>query len=215
MPAILPLESTSLADILELTTHVTRAHGVLAIPTESFYALAAPALDPAAVRRVHELKGRPEGKPLLVLIAERTQLDLLIDHIPPAALPLMDEYWPGPLTLIFPAASRLPAELTAGTGSVGIRQLGIPALVPFLRHIGPVTGTSANRSGLPPARTAQEVRAVFDQDVGLILDGGRTPGQLASTIVDARPPVQLLREGPISRESLHAVLDPLGIALKP
>ena len=127
----------------------------------------------------------------------------------------MNTFWPGPLTLVFPASPRLPTELTAGTGSVGIRQLGIPALTPILQHIGPVTGTSANRSGLPPARTAQEVQAAFDADIDLILDGGPTPGGKPSTIVDTSDPVHLVREGPISREQIHATLATVGIAFKP
>ena len=215
MPTVLPLDSRSLPHILDLTRQTTRAGGVVAIPTESFYALAAAATNPAAVRLVYELKGRPEGMPILVLIADRTQLDALVDRIPPAAEVLMNTYWPGPLTLVFPASSRLPTELTAGTSSVGIRQLGIPELTPILQHIGPVTGTSANRSGSPPARTAEEVQSTFNGEIDLILDGGPTPGGKPSTIVDARDPVQVLREGPVSREQIQATLATAGIAFKP
>ena len=215
MPTIVPLDSRSLPHILDLTTQIIRACGVVAIPTESFYALAASALDPAAVRRVYELKRRPEGKPILVLIADRAQLHALVDHIPPAAEVLMNTYWPGPLTLIFPASPRLPTDLTAGTGSVGIRQLGRSELTPILQHIGPVTGTSANHSGSPPAQTAQEVQSAFNGEIDLILDGGPTPGGTPSTIVDTSDPVHLVREGPISRDQIQATLATVGIAFKP
>ena len=162
MPTLIRLEASSLPDILDRCAQVIRTNGVIAMPTESFYALAAAATQPAAVRRVYELKGRAEGKPILVLIADRTQLHALVDHIPPAAELLMNAYWPGPLTLVFPASPVLPNDLTAGTGSVGIRELGVTELKLILQHIGPVTGTSANRSGSPPARTAEEVQSAFD-----------------------------------------------------
>lgn len=202
MPRILPLQPAPSPEVLGAVNRVFRASGVIAVPTESFYALAASAWDPVAVQRLCAIKGRPPGKPILVLIGDRAPLAPLVAEIPPAAGVLMDRFWPGPLTLVFAASRKLPESLTAGTGSVGIRHVALPVLSAVLREIGPVTGTSANRSGDAPARTAQEVRAALGDWVDLILDSGPTPEALPSTIVDTRDPVRLLREGPIGRDQI-------------
>ncbi len=211
MSSILTLRSDSFPTVLAACTHVLRASGVLAIPTESFYALAASPLDPVAIRRLCSIKGRPEGKPILVLIAERDQLPPLVAHVTQTAQVLMDHLWPGPLTLIFDNSPQVPQALTAGTGSVGIRQVAVPTLVALLREVGPVTGTSANRSGAPPARTAEDVQTAFGDEVALIVDDGPAPGGPPSTILDTRDPVRLLREGHISRHQINAVLANAGL----
>src|SRR5204862_5587 len=100
---------------------VLRRGGLVAFPTETFYGLGAAALDRAAVRRVFEVKGRPASMPLLVLIDAPARLRDVVDDIPPRAQPLIDRHWPGPLTLVFRAAAHVPSELTAGTGTVGVR----------------------------------------------------------------------------------------------
>ncbi len=211
MPTIFTLQPAPSPEVLGAAAEVLQASGVIAIPTESFYALAASAVDPVAVQRVCAIKGRPSGKPILVLIGDRTQLAPLVAHVTPAAQVLMDRFWPGPLTLVFSASRTLPEDLTAGTSSIGIRHVAIPAVSALLREIGPVTGSSANRSGIAPARTAQEVQAALGDEVDLILDNGATPGALPSTIVDTREPACLLREGPIGRDSIASALAAAGL----
>ena len=125
----------------------------------------------------------------------------------------MERFWPGPLTLIFSASPLLPEVLTSGTGSVGVRQPAHAGLALLLRQVGPLTGTSANRSGDQPARTAEEVQTTLGSEVDLILDGGPTRGGLPSTIVDTVSPIRLLREGPISRQQIETVLSMAGMAL--
>jgi L-threonylcarbamoyladenylate synthase len=214
MAVILPLSPDAGAGALTEAVRVVRRGGVLAIPTESFYALAAPALHAQAVQRVSRMKGRPDGKPILVLVADRTQLRSLVRDIPLAAVVLMDHFWPGPLTLIYPASAGVPEALTAGTGTVGIRQSAYPSLAPVLQRLGPLTGTSANRSGEQPARTAAEVQRAFGAALDLILDGGQTAGGLPSSLVDTAGPVRLLREGPISREQIEAALKQVDLVLE-
>lgn len=214
MAAIIPLPSDPPARALEQAEQVVQRGGVLAVPTESFYALAAPALNPLAVERVRAMKGRRDRKPILVMIADRGQLTLLAAEVPPAAAALMDAFWPGPLTLTFPASSLLPEVIMAGGKTVGIRQPCSPLLVPVIERVGPLTGTSANRSGQRPADTAASVQSDFGNMLDLILDGGQTPGGAPSTVVDTAGPVRLLREGPISRAQLEAVLKPAGIVLE-
>jgi len=213
MATVLSLQLDSSGRVFEEVTRILRQSGVIAMPTESFYALGASTSDEVAVRRVCAIKGRPQGKPILALIVDRAQLTALVDEVTSAATTLMERFWPGPLTLIFPASPRLPNVLTAGTGSVGVRQTAHTGLAPLLRQVGPLTGTSANRSGEPPARTAEDVQRTLGSEVDLILDGGMTTGGLPSTIVDCGSPIRLLREGPISRQQIEAALSLAGITL--
>jgi len=171
--------------------------GLVAFPTETFYGLGANALDPAAVRRIFEVKGRPESKPLLVLVDSIDLAESLVKEVSAAARELMTKYWPGPLTLIFRAIASLPDELTAGTGTVGIRVPRHPVAFELVRAAGlPITAPSANRSGEEPPATAADVQRVFGGKIELILDGGATTGGLPSTILDVTvTPPKLIRRG--------------------
>lgn len=220
MGRVLRLDSADQAGrSLALTeaARVTAAGGILAMPTESFYALGVSvgcsARQAEALRRLCLIKGRPEGKPLLVLIGNLSQLPSLVAGITPAAEILMRQFWPGPLTIVFPAASGLPDLLTGGTGTIGVRLSASAVLKEVLGHTGPLTGTSANRSGQPPARTAGEVETTMGEQLDIILDGGAAPATLPSTIVDTQGPLRLLREGPISREQLESALAVSGMTL--
>jgi len=201
------------AAVASEAARIVQGGGVIAIPTESVYALGAGAFDDAAVRRVCAIKGSREHKPILVLIADRSQLDMLVACVPRAATVLMDRFWPGPITIVFPASPRLPIALTAGTGTIGVRLPAQPLLAALLRATGPLTGTSANRSGEPPARTAREVQEKLGNDVDLIVDGGTARVMLPSTVVEVGEPVRVLREGPIGRTAIEAVLKKAGMAL--
>ena len=209
----LPFTSDPSGDVLETASRLLDTGGVLAMPTESYYALGVRACDGKAVHRLCAIKGRRDDKPILVLISNRTQLAQLVTDIPHAAQVLMDRFWPGPLTLVFPAAAHLPQELTRGTGTVGIRQPARHDLLRLLQHVGPLTGTSANWTGHPPVRTAEQVMEELGGDVDLVLDGGETPGGLPSTLVDTTGFIRVLREGPVSREAIRVVLKESGILM--
>jgi len=150
-------------------------------------------------------------RPLLVLIRSRSDLEALVSEITPMAERLMEAFWPGPLTLVFRACAAVPTVLTAGTGTIGVRlsaHLDVRRLLEVVD--GPLTGTSANRSGHPPATTAEEVQQALGADLDLILDGGPTPGELPSTVLDVTvTPARLLREGCIPRASLRSILGSL------
>jgi len=197
--------------IVRDAVRIVRNGGVLAMPTDSVYALGACVFDEAAVRRVCAIKGQREQKPILVLIADRSQLEALVACVPPAAAALMDRLWPGPLTIVLPASPRLPAALTAGTGTIGVRLPAQPLLAKLLHATGPLTGTSANRSGESPARTARDVAKSLGDDVDLILDGGPASATLPSTVVEATGIVRVLREGPIGRSAIQTALAEEGI----
>ena len=188
---------------------VVRGGGVIAFPTETFYGLGVDPFNVQAVRRLYDLKGRsPQTSPILVLIRSRDELQALVSEITPAAERLMQAYWPGPLTLVFRAAAAVPSVLTAGTGTIGVRLPAYPDVQRVLEVVGgPLTGTSANRSGQPPATTADEVERAFGTEIDLVVNGGPTPGGLPSTVVDTTvSPPRLIREGRVSQAALRVVL---------
>jgi L-threonylcarbamoyladenylate synthase len=179
---------------------VLRRGGLVAFPTETFYGLGAAALDAAAVRRVFEVKGRPSSMPLLVLVDSAARLRHVAIDVPERARTLMDRHWPGALTLVFRAAPQLPAELTAGTGTVGVRVPNHRVARALVSQLGlPVTAPSANPTGGDPPTTADGVLAYFRDVLDLVLDGGPTPGGAPSTVVDVTvDPPRVLRRGAIT-----------------
>jgi L-threonylcarbamoyladenylate synthase len=185
-----------------------REGGIAAVPTETFYALAVNPFDEAALTRLFALKARPPEKPVLVLVGTLGMLTQVVAGVPEVGDRLMAAFWPGPLTLILPARPGLPDLLTGGTGTIGVRIPRQAATCRLLIALGfPVTGTSANRAGQPPLAGAEEVAREFGGEVGLILDTGRCPGGLPSTIVDvtASPP-RLVRAGAVPPRRLKEVV---------
>lgn len=213
MAMTVPFVPESQEEIILQAARVVAAGGLVAIPTESYYALGASPVNAQAVERVFQVKQRPERKPLLVLVADLMQLSHLVQSVPRAASLLMERFWPGPLTLVFVAAASLSPVLTGGTGSIGIRLPASPLLLDLLRRVGPLTGTSANRSGASPVTTAEEVQRAVGEDIQLILDGGRTAGGPPSTIVDVRGPIRLVREGALPVTSVVEALESAGLHL--
>lgn len=185
---------------------LVEAGGLVAFPTESFYGLGADALDAAAVARVFEVKGRPDGKPVLVLVDSFDMVTALAAGIPDGARALMARHWPGALTVVLEASARVPAGLTGGTGTIGVRMPGhavARALVAAAAR--PITAPSANPSAAPPPLTADAVRRYFDGRVELILDGGPTAGGTGSTVADCTVwPPRILRQGPVVIEGACA-----------
>ncbi len=182
--------------------------GIAAIPTESFYALAANAMDAAAVKRLIDLKRRSEGHPILLLISSADELPKYVADIPGQAKCLIERFWPGGLTMVFEAGANISPLLTGNTGKIGIRVSGHPVAREVARLAGvPITGTSANISGKPPCLNAEEVSELLGGGVDLIVDGGQTPGGKGSTILDVTlHPPRILREGMIEKEKLESCL---------
>ena len=187
-------------EALDLAAAILSGGGLVAFPTESFYGLGADALDPRALARVFAVKGRPESKPLLVLVDSVTMVEDVVSEVPAGARALMARHWPGALTLVLKAAAHVPETLTAGTGTIGVRMPGHPVALALVRAARrPVTAPSANPSGAEPPTTALAVRRHFDDVVDLILDGGSTAGGAGSTIADCTVwPPRVLRRGPVA-----------------
>ena len=179
--------------------------GLVACPTESFYGIAVDATNEEAIRRLFVLKKRAAEHPILLLIPSVELLSEYVIRIPPVAHQLINEFWPGGLTLIFEASKRISPLLTAGTGKIGLRLSNHPLATALAQIIGaPVTGTSANISGAPPCCNAKEVLVAFREDIDLIIDGGETTGGIGSTILDVTvDPPQILRNGMIQRRQLE------------
>jgi L-threonylcarbamoyladenylate synthase len=189
---------TPSAGALAEAAGVVEAGGVVAFPTETFYGLGVAALDAAAVRRLFALKGRPESRPVLVLVDDPARIER-IALLTTAARELIARHWPGALTLVLAARPVVPTELTAGTGTIGVRQSGHPVARALAAAVGgPITAPSANRTGDTPPTTAGEVLRVFDGAIDLVLDAGPTPGGLPSTVLDVTvDPPRVLREGAV------------------
>lgn len=206
MRRVIPVDPTDpLAERLDEALIRLRAGGVVALPTETFYCLAARSFDGAAVARVNRLKEKPqERSPMLLLLADAAQVAAVCDELPPLFETLAARFWPGPLTLIVPAVPGLPPEVSAGLATVAVRVPGLALPRRVAARLGePITGPSANRHSQPPARTAGEVAAAFPKGVDLILDGGPAPGGAPSTILDlTSTPPRVVREGQVPRLAL-------------
>ncbi|MFH7320656.1 L-threonylcarbamoyladenylate synthase [Desulfurivibrio sp. D14AmB] len=183
---------------------VIRAGGMVAFPTETYYGLAVDPFNREALSRLFAVKRRAPDKPILCLVHERGQLELLARRVPASYEPLITAFWPGPLTLIFEAREEVPLVLTGYSGTVGIRISSHPLATRLAAAFGgPISATSANLSGLPAAASAAEVTAQLGPDVDLVLDGGATPGGRGSTLVGlAGDEPVLIRPGVISQEEL-------------
>ncbi|KPJ99682.1 MAG: translation factor Sua5 [Desulfobacterales bacterium SG8_35] len=188
----------SMAD-LNRAVAVLNGGGVVAFPTETYYGLAVDPMNPLALSHLFSIKQRDISKAILTLVDDRESLSSLVQDIPSLYEPLMKEFWPGPLTLIFPARVNLPTLLTAGTSTIGVRQSSHPFARQLLRAFGrPLTATSANVSGGPAATDAYEVKAQFGSKIDMIFDGGRTPGAAGSTIIGLEAGrLKLIRAGVI------------------
>lgn len=188
---------------------VIRSGGVVVFPTTSLYGLAADAHNPRAVDKVRAIKGRPEGKPILLLIKNQAAVAPLAKRVTPVAERLMSAFWPGDLTLVMDAGNDCPAEFISKIGKIGLRVPAHPVAVSLVNQLsGPVTGTSANISGHPSVWRSEQLTTAFgDTNPDLILDAGALKGGAGSTVVDVTvsPPV-ILREGSIPADKIFAAI---------
>ena len=180
--------------------------GLVAFPTDTVYGVGALAFNGAAVGSIYTAKDRPVEKAIPVLIGDPADLAKVTLEVPDAAVRLAARFWPGPLTLVVPKHPDLP-ETVSVTATVGVRVPDHAVARALLLAAGPMAVTSANLSGQPSPSTAQEVFAQLGGRIALIIDGGKTPGGIPSTVVDCSgTELLILREGPISKDEIRAVL---------
>lgn len=193
---------------LDHAAQVLRDGGLVAFPTETVYGLGANALDQSAIEGIYRAKGRPSDNPLIVHIAETDALKELTSDIPGMAPKLIEACWPGPLTLLMPKSDRIPAIVTAGLGTVGIRMPANPIALELIRKSGvPVAAPSANSSGRPSPTLAKHVIEDLSSKVDVIIDGGHTKVGVESTVLDITvDPPMILRPGGITYEKLTEIL---------
>ena len=194
---------------LNTIVSVLKKNGLIVYPTETFYGLGANCLSPEAVKKIFALKRRDRAKPLSVVISDRIMLDSVVGDIPPAAEPFLRQFWPGPLTLIFPANPFLPEELLGATKSIGVRLPAHVGLRELVKNAGfPITATSANISGEEELSDPKKVFDTFAGKVDCIVDGGKTKGGRPSTVIDlTSPEPRILREGAILASELRKILN--------
>ena len=201
------IEPVSEASIREAAALI-RAGELVGMPTETVYGLGADALNPQAVLRIFEAKGRPADNPLIVHVAEIGDVPPLVRAIPDAAKRLMEAYWPGPMTLILPKADCIPDAVSAGLNTVGIRLPASEAARALIRAAGrPIAAPSGNRSGRPSPTTAAHMFEDMDGRIPLILDGGACEVGVESSVIDATGETPIvLRPGGITPEMIERVL---------
>lgn len=218
--------STSEEDLREAAA-ILREGGLVAFPTETVYGLGADALNEEAARKIYAAKGRPSDNPLIAHIAGEAGLRPLVAEIPETARRLMDAFWPGPLTIIFPKSDAVPLGTTGGLNTVAVRMPSDPTARRLIELAGvPVAAPSANTSGRPSPTTAAHVLQDMDGRIDMIVDGGPVGIGVESTIVDVTGPAPaLLRPGAITMEMLRdcvgaveidpAILGPVSADVRP
>lgn len=203
---VLPAGEPSAIDI---AASMLRDGGLVAYPTDTLYGLGAHGWQPEAVAKVFAAKGRTPDHPLPLLLARSEDMVEVATAIPIAAWRLAAVFWPGALTLVLPKGARVPPVVTAGGPTVAVRVPNHPVTLALIRAVGtPIAGTSANRSGGPAPITAEDVLAQLGGRIDAVLDGGRCPGGVESTVLDLsaeRP--RVLRQGAIDVAALEDVLE--------
>lgn len=192
---------------------VLKSGGLVAFPTETVYGLGGNALDEDAARKIYAAKGRPSDNPLIAHISCAAELAPLVREIPEAGRKLMEAFWPGPLTMIFPKSSKVPYGTTGGLDTVAVRMPDDPVASRLIALAGvPVAAPSANTSGRPSPTTADHVWQDMNGRIDMIIDGGPVGIGVESTIVDVSSPVpSVLRPGAITMEMLREVLGEVAV----
>ncbi|HEY2784031.1 MAG TPA: L-threonylcarbamoyladenylate synthase [Fimbriiglobus sp.] len=193
------------------TAALVRAGGLVAFPTETVYGLGVNALDEAAVLRLFRAKGRPATNPVIVHVADATDVHQVADEWPESARILAAKFWPGPLTLVLPKAASVPAAATAGGPTVAVRCPAHPVALALLREAGvPIAAPSANRSGeLSPTTAAHVVQSLGDR-IDAVLDGGPCSVGIESTVLDVTgQSPHILRPGPITGPMIETIIGPI------
>ncbi|MEG1108094.1 MAG: L-threonylcarbamoyladenylate synthase [Oscillospiraceae bacterium] len=187
---------------------IIRGGGLVAVPTETVYGLAANGFDAAAVARIFEVKGRPENKPLSLMVHDETAIETLCTAVPKCAFALAKRFWPGPLTIVLKAKPGIPDIVRAGGETIGLRCPNHPKTLELLQKCAlPLAAPSANPSGEKSPVTAEQVSAYFNGKIEGIIDGGVSNVGRESTIIDlSQAPYKILREGALSENEVFTAL---------
>lgn len=201
---VLSINKNNIKHVINKAANLLKKGAIIAYATETFYGLGVKFDVEDSIKRLYEIKNRKLDKPMPLIIGYEEQLYSLVNSINEKVLQLIQKFWPGPLTLIFKAGNKVPDYITSNTGKVAIRIPGDSFALTLAKSlIFPITATSANPSGLDPARSALDVKNYFNDKIDLIIDSGETGGILPSTIIDvSESKFKILREGMIKKEKL-------------
>ena len=190
---------------------ILKKGGIVAYPTDTVYGLGADPLNKRAVDKIYRAKKRPHNQPLPLLLADKSDLSKVASTLPDIVWKLAGRFWPGGLTLVLKKSAWVPGYLTAGGDSIAVRIPNHAIPITLARGLGcPIIGTSANISGKPSPLTAHEVREQLGKEVDLIIDGGRCPGGIDSTVLDVSGQIPaLIREGAVPKKELAKLGVPL------
>ena len=201
------LISLSHPNVFDQAAAVIQAGGMVAFPTDTVYGIGVSAFDEKAIEKIYDVKGRSHLKAIPILVGDEENLAQITPPIPLYIQQIIDNFWPGPLTLVLPMRSELPGNLSPWP-TIGLRLPDHDIIRRLLQETGPLAATSANLSGEPSALTADEVLQQLEGRIDLILDGGPVPGGQASTVLDCSgEKMKVLREGPISLSAIHQVIN--------
>ncbi len=202
------MKTERITDNIARAAEVIRAGGLVAVPTETVYGLAGNGMDPAAVERIYEVKGRPAVKPLSLMVPGPGALDKYGRNVPRGAYVLAEAFWPGPLTIVVEAIPEIPAIVLAGGATVGLRCPDSPKTLELLRLADlPLAAPSANPSGAPSPKTAEDVLGYFDGQIEAVIDGGPCGIGTESTIIDlSASPYRILRQGALPEADIRRAL---------
>ncbi|HHT16142.1 MAG TPA: threonylcarbamoyl-AMP synthase [Papillibacter sp.] len=197
-----------LTDNISAAAEIIRRGGLVAVPTETVYGLAANGLDEHAVEKIYDVKNRPETKPISLLVSSMGDAERFCRDIPAIAYRLAEFFWPGPLTMVLLRGGAVPDTVTAGGETVGVRCPDHEKTLALIRAAGvPLAAPSANLSGAPSPKCAQDVLDVFDGKIDAVIDGGVCALGIESTVVDLTvTPPRIVRQGGLAREDIERAL---------
>ncbi len=196
-------------DLIGRAARVLKSGGVIGYPTETVYGIGCNIFHPTAVSRIYQIKKRSLDKAFILIAADVLQVRDIVAEIPENAERLLENFWPGPLTIVFKASASLAHTEFRRVKTIAVRIPDSAICLSLLKHCGfPIVSTSANASGQPAATNTQDVIAQFEKELDLIIDGGPTPGAVPSTIVDVtKSPARIVREGAITTLEINTVLE--------
>jgi L-threonylcarbamoyladenylate synthase len=203
------VHETNMEEVLQHAVDMLKKGGIVAYPTETFYGLGVKFDLEDSLKKLYKIKKRPEEKAMPLIIGNKDLLPVVTLSVNSMAVTLMEKFWPGPLTLIFPAKENLSDYITARTRKVAVRIPGESFALNLAQSTTfPITATSANTSGTAPAQDAETVIRYFGDKIDLLIDGGTTSGGLPSTIVDVTEnKIKILRKGAIQKDLLTSIFD--------
>ena len=202
------MDTQRITDKMEDAARIIRAGGLVAVPTETVYGLAGSGMNEAAVSEIYEVKGRPAVKPLSLMVPDESAMERYCEDVPPQAHALAKHFWPGPLTIVLKAKPEIPSIVLAGGTTVGLRCPNHPLTLKLLQSCGlPLAAPSANPSGEPSPKTAEQVLNYFDGKIHAVIDGGPCGIGKESTLIDmSRAPYKILREAALSEDAVAQAL---------